>query len=311
MKANRNLKDSVFSAYFSENNARLVELFNALEGTAYPPDTPVELNTLTDVLWMDRINDLSFVLNGQLLVLLEHQSTINHNMALRSLLYCARLYEKLLPRDAVYRTAQAKVPNPRFIVLYNGQASCPEHYTEYLTDAFLVQEENPVVNVRVEVYNVNYTDNAVVQSALIERSQSLKEYSQFIYQLQQGKRKGQPLEEALCNAMDYCIENDIMRGFLETHGSEVRNMLYTEWNMEEACRIACEEASEKAREKALVEGRMEGLMEGRIEGEKRERLKNIRLLKDVLSPEVIAEKFGLSLSEVLDILEIEPVPKQS
>ena len=84
-------------------------------------------------------------------------------------------------------------------------------------------------------------------------------------------------------------------------------MLYTEWNMEEACRIACEEASEKAREKALVEGRMEG----RIEGEKRERLKNIRLLKDVLSPEVIAEKFGLSLSEVLDILEIEPVPKQS
>lgn len=88
-------------------------------------------------------------------------------------------------------------------------------------------------------------------------------------------------------------------------------MLYTEWNMEEACRIACEEASEKAREKALVEGRMEGRMEGRIEGEKRERLKNIRLLKDVLSPEVIAEKFGLSLSEVLDILEIEPVPKQS
>lgn len=152
-----------------------------------------------------------------------------------------------------------------------------------------------MVNVRVEVYNVNYTDNAVVQSALIERSQSLKEYSQFIYQLQQGKRKGQPLEEALCNAMDYCIENDIMRGFLETHGSEVRNMLYTEWNMEEACRIACEE----------------GRMEGRIEGEKRERLKNIRLLKDVLSPEVIAEKFGLSLSEVLDILEIEPVPKQS
>lgn len=164
-----------------------------------------------------------------------------------------------------------------------------------------------MVNVRVEVYSVNYTDNAVVQSALIERSQSLKEYSQFIYQLQQGKRKGQPLEEALCNAMDYCIENDIMRGFLETHGSEVRHMLYTEWNMEEACRIACEEASEKAREKALVEGRMEG----RIEGEKRERLKNIRLLKDVLSPEVIAEKFGLSLSEVLDILEIEPVPKQS
>ena len=113
MKANKNLKDSVFSAYFSEDTARLVELFNALEGTDYPPDTPVEINTLTDVLWMDRINDLSFVLNGQLLVLLEHQSTVNHNMALRALLYCARLYEKLLPRDAIYRTGRVRVPNPR------------------------------------------------------------------------------------------------------------------------------------------------------------------------------------------------------
>ena len=131
MKANKNVKDSVFSAYFSEKKERLVELFSALEGTDYPPDTPVEVNTLQDVLWMDRVNDLSFVLNGQLLVLLEHQSTINHNMALRSLLYCARLYEKLLPRDAVYRMARVKLPNPKFIILYNGQEPCPEYATEY------------------------------------------------------------------------------------------------------------------------------------------------------------------------------------
>ena len=46
VKANKNMKDSVFSAYFSEEPARLVELFNALEGTGYPLDTPVEINTL-------------------------------------------------------------------------------------------------------------------------------------------------------------------------------------------------------------------------------------------------------------------------
>ena len=111
-----------------------------------------------------------------------------------------------------------------------------------------------MVNVRVEVYNVNYTENAAVQAALIERSQSLKEYSQFIYQLQLGKRQGQSFEEALIQAVDYCVEHHIMQGFLEKHGSEVRNMLYTEWNLEEACRVAAEEAREQAREQALKEG---------------------------------------------------------
>ncbi len=111
-----------------------------------------------------------------------------------------------------------------------------------------------MVNVRVEVYNVNYTEN-VVQAALIERSQSLKEYSQFIYQLQLGKRQGQSFEEVLIHAVDYCVEHHIMQGFLETHGSEVRNMLYTEWNMEDACRVAAEEALSAALFRASLKAR--------------------------------------------------------
>ena len=140
-----------------------------------------------------------------------------------------------------------------------------------------------MVNVRVDVYNVNYTENAAVQAALIERSQSLKEYSQFIYQLQLGKRQGQSFEEALIRAVDYCVEHHIMQGFLEKHGSEVRNMLYTEWNLEDACRVAAEEAREQ--------GEANGIR------------KSIRTLKGVLSPEVLAEKFQLPLEDVLRILE--------
>lgn len=288
MKANKNMKDSVFSAYFSEETARLVELFNALEGTDYPLDTPVEINTLQDVLWMDRINDLSFVLNGQLLILLEHQSTVNHNMALRSLLYCARLYEKLLPKGAIYRTVQMKLPNPKLIVLYNGTEPCPEHYTEYLSDAFWEEEKNPMVNVRVEVYNINYIENQEVQAAVIERSQSLKEYSQFIRQVQRRKESGIGAEKALKEAIEYCVQHGILCEFLEKHGSEVRNMLYTEWNLEDACEIIREESLAKG----LKRGRQEGIE------------KSVRVLKGVLPPEVIAEKFELPLEEVLRILAV-------
>lgn len=70
---------------------------------------------------------------------------------------------------------------------------------------------------------------------------------------------------------------------MKKHGSEVRNMLYTEWNMEDACRVAAEEAREQ----------------GKLEGE----ADSIRKLKDVLPPKVLAEKFQLPLEDVLRILD--------
>ena len=76
-------------------------------------------------------------------------------------------------------------------------------------------------------------------------------------------------------------------------------MLYTEWNMEDACRVAAEEAREQAREQALKEGLEKGIVQGKLEGE----ADSIRKLKGVLSPEVLAERLQLPLEEVLHILD--------
>lgn len=43
-------------------------------------------------------NDLSFLIKEELF-LIEHQSTINPNMPLRSLLYFARLYENIIDQE--------------------------------------------------------------------------------------------------------------------------------------------------------------------------------------------------------------------
>jgi hypothetical protein len=51
--------------------------------------------TLSDVLYMEQLNDISFVIDGKLVVLIEHQSSINENMPLRMLMYIAREYELL------------------------------------------------------------------------------------------------------------------------------------------------------------------------------------------------------------------------
>jgi hypothetical protein len=89
MQTNKRFKSSVFSLLFNEPNL-LRKLYCALDGVSLPPDAPVSINTLEDVLFMDFINDISFQIDGKLVVLIEHQSTINPNMALRLLMYVGR-----------------------------------------------------------------------------------------------------------------------------------------------------------------------------------------------------------------------------
>ena len=92
MGVNREYKATLFSELFNEPD-RLRELYNALAGTDYGEDTPVEINTLENVFFNDLKNDVSFTIDDKYVLLLEHQSTLNNNMPLRCLMYIARVYE--------------------------------------------------------------------------------------------------------------------------------------------------------------------------------------------------------------------------
>jgi hypothetical protein len=109
MGANTKYKDSLSSFLFSDP-AALRELYSALEGITLPPDVPITVNTLWDVLFMERINDISFTIDDKLVILLEHQSTINPNMVFRLLMYIARIYEKILGDKNLYTTKAIPIP---------------------------------------------------------------------------------------------------------------------------------------------------------------------------------------------------------
>jgi hypothetical protein len=79
MNVNKKHKDSLFSVLFSTPEV-LRELYSAISGVTVAPDISIDINTLTDVLYMDQINDLSFTIDNRLVVLIEHQSTVNENM---------------------------------------------------------------------------------------------------------------------------------------------------------------------------------------------------------------------------------------
>jgi hypothetical protein len=79
MTANREYKASLFYALFNSKEA-VLELYNAVEGTHYDENTPLEINTLEDVFYLGVKNDISFLLDNRLIVLSEHQSTLNRNI---------------------------------------------------------------------------------------------------------------------------------------------------------------------------------------------------------------------------------------
>jgi hypothetical protein len=258
MNVNARHKDSVFSFLFSDPDV-LRELYSAISGVPLPPDAPVEINTLSDILFMDQINDVSFTVCGRQIVLYEHQSSVNRNMPLRLLLYIARVYEKITDRKKLYRTSLEKIPAPEFIVLYNGLAPQKDHETLRLSDAFMgvadlrAASGPPALELVVQVYNINKGHNA----ALAEKCGTLGGYSAFVDKVREYGR-GMPKEAAMKAAIKHCIDNNILKPFLEKHSSEVFNMLITEWDTEEAKKVWFEEGVEIGIEKGREEGREEG-----------------------------------------------------
>ncbi|GBU26700.1 hypothetical protein R84B8_00210 [Treponema sp. R8-4-B8] len=99
---NRNHKNSVFSSLFSTPDV-LRELYSAIEGIPISPDIPIEINTLSGVLFMKQINDISFLIDNRLVVLIEHQSTISENLPLRLFEYSGRIYEKMIDLEKSIR----------------------------------------------------------------------------------------------------------------------------------------------------------------------------------------------------------------
>jgi septal ring factor EnvC (AmiA/AmiB activator) len=96
------------------------------------------------------------------------------------------------------------------------------------------------------MYNINYGQNM----ELLQRSENLAGYAQFVAKVRENEAS-MPLEQAVTEAVRYCIKNRILGRFLEEHGGEVKNMAFGEWDWDEAKAAWQEEAWEKAWEEAV------------------------------------------------------------
>jgi len=252
MEPNREYKATLFSALFSEPN-RLRELYNALADTDYGEETPVKINTLENVFFYGRMNDVSFTIGGKYVVLLEHQSTINANMPLRCLMYIARVYEKITDDRAVLQDKLLKIPTPEFIVLYNGKNPFPPEKTLRLSDSYMATDDllkkSGSLDLTVRMVNINPGQN----DDLLQKSASLNDYSAIVEHVKLIRDGGASLVDSISEAIKWGISQGILEAFLTEHGTEVSGMLMTEFNIDVAKEVWQEEAREEAREEFQAE----------------------------------------------------------
>ncbi len=243
------MKDKVFRFIFEKDKEALLQLYNALNGTSYSDASKLQVVTLESAVYIVMKNDLAFVLAGTL-NLYEHQSTINPNIPVRFLFYLGQEYQRIVEEaeQSLYGGVQIALPTPRCIVFYNGEREIPEEQIIRLSDAYMDKSGEIDVELKVRLLNINYGHN----KKLMESCQSLNEYSQFIEISRRLAKERHNLKDAMREAIEYCIENDILADFLRKYRGEVLGMILEEFDVKKYERSLREEGREEADALRLV-----------------------------------------------------------
>ena len=105
-------KDNVFCMLYRDKR-NLLELYNALNNSAYTNVDDLQVTTLNGGSYMKYKNDASFVF-GQDLYMFEQQSSRNPNMPLRFLHYLSDVYRQMYNNSDLHRSTMLKIPVPHF-----------------------------------------------------------------------------------------------------------------------------------------------------------------------------------------------------
>jgi len=298
--ANRKYKDSVFVDLFSEDEKakeNFLSLYNALHGTNLPLSCPVENIKLDNVIYMNIVNDVSCLVDNKIIVLAEHQSTINENMPLRFLQYIARLYEKLQTPADRYLRKLSKIPTPEFYVFYNGMNDCPESTILKLSDAFITKPEQVPLELEVKVFNINKSKG----SEVLSRCKTLDEYSLFVEEVRIQTQLDP--ENGFTNAVKICIEKGILKEYLMRKAREVINMLVAEYDYDTDIAVQREEAGRIAFAEGEARGKSLGLAEGEARGSRQAKLEtaqNLRAMGLSIEKAAAFKRFGFDIDKIAE-----------
>ncbi|MBO5123931.1 MAG: Rpn family recombination-promoting nuclease/putative transposase [Spirochaetaceae bacterium] len=292
---NRKHKDSLFVDYFSKDRdwkLHFLSLYNALHGTNLQVETTsLERVNLEQVLYKSYYNDIAVLVNGQFILMIEHQSTINPNMPLRLLEYIARIYGNTVDSKAKFSRHLVPLARPEFIVFYTGNQELPPESYLYLSDAFPKQGQNADLTLELKVKVC--TIRSKHPSPVVHSCTDLEQYVQFLELVEDAKAAGHkhPLKWAIQEA----VRRNILRDYLERKGGEVLSILLTEYDYATDMAVLKEEAYEDG----LFVGREEGISIGLERGAYEKALETARsMLEDGFPVSTVSKYTSLPLETV-------------
>ena len=296
-RENRKHKDSLFVDYFSKDRdwkQHFLSLYNALHGTNLQVETTnLERVNLEQVLYMDYYNDIAVMVNGQFILMIEHQSTINPNMPLRLLEYISRIYGNLVDSKAKFSNQPISLAKPEFIVFYTGKENIPPESYLCLSDAFTLSQPKPselTLELKVKVCKISSEE----PSPVVGKCLDLAEYAQFLRLIDEA-RVCKP-EAPLTWAIQEAVRRNLMKDYLERRGGEALSILTAEYSFDVALAVREEEAYSIGRDEGISIGLEQGAHEKALETAK-------AFLAMGLSPEQVAQGTNLPLETVLELAQ--------
>ena len=163
-----------------------------------------------------------------------------------------------------------KIPVPHFVTFYNGLEKWIEDEDEIrLSDMYEIPTDNPELELKVRVININEDVH------ILNKCKTLRDYMTFVNKVRfKMGVEGDDVRIAVTEAMDECIDEDILVDFFEKHREEVVEVSIYDYDEEDVRRVLAEEyaqevaqgmakelvekATKEASDKAFAEGEQSG-----------------------------------------------------
>ncbi len=239
--AKRTAKNSVFLDLF-QNKSYLLRLYKTL----HPEDTTATEDSLTDVtienvLTDNLYNDLGFIVNNKLMILIEAQSTWTMNILIRILLYLAQSYHEYFQRTSqnYYKSKKIKMPKPELYVIFTGnKGEKPDKIS--LSKEFF-EGANIDIEVRAKVIYESDNDDIINQ------------YIIFCKVFNEQTRQHGMTRTAVTETIRICKNRNVLKEYLLNREKEVVTIMMSLFDEEQIIKsFINSEKYDLAREKATL-----------------------------------------------------------
>ena len=229
-KVNRETKNSVFLDMFRRKEY-LIHLYRDL----HPDDkdsTEDDLTVVTieNVLTIKDFNDLGFMVGGQkrkLLIMIEAQSRWSINIIIRLWEYLIDTLMNYFINNGInlYNGAKVEMPDVETYVVYTGK-SVPRLFSSLDKD----DEGRYILSLNKEFFEGDKSKPELMAKVIYVKNGSgiLGEYIRFaqVFDEQMAKFKDERAK-AIQEVLRICIENSILKEYLEAHRGEVEKIMLT------------------------------------------------------------------------------------